>query len=71
MDFAGYLIKWKIKLNRLSIKLNTQNHKVMQLKKIDNMRQTYESGLVDFLEFNLKMLLKEKISSRNEGSDFF
>jgi len=35
---------------RWSIELNRDNHKVLQLKKIDNLRQIYESGLADFLE---------------------
>lgn len=35
---------------RWSIELNRENHKVMQLKKVDNLKQTYESGLADFLE---------------------
>ncbi len=45
-----------IKLNkdketkRWSISLNTQNHEVMQLKRVDNLLQVYESNLVDYLE---------------------
>ncbi len=35
---------------RWSIELNRDHHKVMQLKRADNLRQTYESGLADFLE---------------------
>ena len=35
---------------RWSIELNRDNHAVMQLKRVDNLRQVYESGLVDFLE---------------------
>ncbi len=35
---------------RWSIKLNRDNHKVLQLKRADNLRQIYESGLADFLE---------------------
>jgi len=35
---------------RISIKLNKNNYKIMQLKRIDNLKQIYESGLVDFLE---------------------
>lgn len=35
---------------RWSIELNRDNHKVMQLKRADNLRQIYESGLADFLE---------------------
>jgi len=35
---------------RLSITLNTECHKVMQLKRIDNLKQIYEYNLADFLE---------------------
>lgn len=36
--------------NRVDIRLNEFNHRVMQLKRVDNLKQLYESGLVDFLE---------------------
>jgi len=35
---------------RWSIELNRDNHKVLQLKRVDNLRQIYGSGLADFLE---------------------
>jgi predicted nucleotidyltransferase len=35
---------------RWSIELNRDNHKIMQLKRADNLKQIYESGLNDFLE---------------------
>ena len=35
---------------RWSIELNRENHKVMQLKRADNLKLLYESGLADFLE---------------------
>ena len=35
---------------RWSVELNRDNHKVMQLKRADNLKQIYESGLSDFLE---------------------
>lgn len=35
---------------RWSIELNRSSQTVMQLKRVDNLRQMYESGLVDFLE---------------------
>src|SRR3972149_9115691 len=34
---------------RWSIELNRENHKVLQLKRADNMKLIYESGLADFL----------------------
>src|SRR3989344_5614192 len=35
---------------RWAIELNRENHKVMQLKRADNLKLLYESGLADFLE---------------------
>ncbi len=35
---------------RWAIELNRYNHKAMQLKRADNLKQIYESGLADFLE---------------------
>ena len=35
---------------RWSIELNGENYKVMQLKRADNLKLIYESGLADFLE---------------------
>jgi len=34
---------------RWAIEINKDNHKVLQLKRVDNMKQVYESGLADFL----------------------
>ncbi|MDO8516528.1 MAG: nucleotidyltransferase domain-containing protein [Nanoarchaeota archaeon] len=35
---------------RWAVELNRENHKVMQLKRADNLKLIYESGLADFLE---------------------
>lgn len=35
---------------RFSIEMNIQNRRVMQLKRADNLKRIYESGLSDFLE---------------------
>ncbi|MBI2151443.1 nucleotidyltransferase domain-containing protein [Candidatus Woesearchaeota archaeon] len=35
---------------RWSVELNRDYHKVMQLKRVDNLKQIYEFGLADFLE---------------------
>ena len=35
---------------RWSIELNRNNHKAMQLKRVDNLKQIYESGFADFME---------------------
>lgn len=38
------------KAQRLSISLNTENNRVMQIKRVDNLKQIYEYGFADFLE---------------------
>ena len=43
-------IKQDKESKRWSIELNRDNHKVLQLKRVDNLKQIYESGLADFLE---------------------
>lgn len=35
---------------RWSIELKRDNHRVMQLKRVDNLKQLYESGFVDYIE---------------------
>lgn len=35
---------------RWAIGLNRENNRLMQLKRVDNLRRIYESGLLDFLE---------------------
>jgi len=42
-------IKKDKETKRWSIKLNTDNHMIMQLKRADNIKQIYESGFADFL----------------------
>lgn len=49
LEKSGMLIIRKNKESkRLSIQLNRDNHKVIWLKRSDNLRQIYESGLVQF-----------------------
>lgn len=43
-------VKQDKETKRWSIELNRSNHKIIQFKRIDNMRIIYESGFVDFLE---------------------
>lgn len=38
------------KSKRLSIELNRDNYKMLQLKRVDNLKLIYETGLADFLE---------------------
>ena len=43
-------IKQDKETKRWSIELNRDYHMVIQLKRVDNLRQIYETGLADFLE---------------------
>ncbi len=43
-------IKKDKETKRWAIELNRDNPKIMQLKRVDNLRTIYETGLVDFLE---------------------
>ncbi len=47
----GYVIVEQDKESkRLSIKLNRENPKILQLKRTDNLKQIYESGLAEHIE---------------------
>ena len=54
---------------RLSIELNRSNHFVMQLKRVDNIKQIYELGLVDFLEKELAGSTIILFGSYSRGED--
>lgn len=54
---------------RWSIDLNRENHKVMQLKRVDNLKQLYESGLVDFLEEKFAGAVIILFGSYSRGED--
>jgi predicted nucleotidyltransferase len=43
-------IKQDSESKRWAIELNRDNHKIMQLKRVDNLRNMYETGLFEFLE---------------------
>jgi predicted nucleotidyltransferase len=43
-------IKQDKESKRWAIELNRENHKIFQLKRVDNLMQIYQSGLADFLE---------------------
>lgn len=51
LEQLGFVILKKDReTKRWSIELNRSDHRVMQLKRADNLKQIYESGLADFLE---------------------
>ena len=56
---------------RLSIKLNNENKKVIQLKRADNIKQIFESGLSDFLSFKFAGSTIIVFGSYSFGEDNF
>src|SRR3989339_25780 len=64
-----------IKLNkdketkRFSIELNKNNLRVMQLKRVDNLKQVYESDLADFLEKEYAGAIIILFGSYSRGDD--
>lgn len=54
---------------RLSIKLNRDNKRVFELKRVENLKLTYESGLIDFLEDKFPGALIILFGSYSRGED--
>ena len=54
---------------RWSIELNRNNHRVMQLKRADNLKLVYETGLADFLESELAGASIILFGSYSRGDD--
>lgn len=54
---------------RLAIELNTGNNKVMQLKRVDNLKHVYESNLADYLERELAGATIILFGSFSRGED--
>lgn len=51
MERGGFIkLKQDKETKRWSIELNRDSHKILQLKRVDNLKQIYEIGLADFLE---------------------
>lgn len=51
LEKEGFIKLEKDKMTkRWSIELNRNNQRIMQLKRVDNLKQIYESGLADFLD---------------------
>lgn len=65
------LIKQDKESKRWSIELNTENHKVIQLKRVDNLKQFYESGLADFLTVQFAGASIVLFGSYSRGDDIF
>ncbi len=56
---------------RYSIELNKENHRIIQLKRIDNLKQIYESGLADLLEKEYAGATILLFGSYSRGEDLF
>ena len=54
---------------RLAIELNRDNRRVLQIKRVENLRTLYESGLVDFLEKELAGATIVLFGSYSRGED--
>lgn len=54
---------------RWSIELNRRHHRVMQLKRADNLKLIYESGLADFLELEFAGATMILFGSYSRGED--
>lgn len=54
---------------RWAIELNRDNHKAMQLKRVDNLKKIYESGLVDSLEKDFAGATVILFGSYSRGED--
>ncbi len=56
---------------RWSISLNSDNYKAIQLKRADNLKQVYESGLADFLQEKFAGSSIILFGSYSRGEDIF
>ena len=56
---------------RLIIELNRDNYKIMQFKRVDNLKQLYESGFVDFIEMQFTGSTIILFGSYSKGEDIF
>jgi predicted nucleotidyltransferase len=54
---------------RWSIQLDRENHRIMQLKRVDNLRRIYESGLADCLEREFAGAVVILFGSYSRGED--
>ena len=58
-------------MNLLSIELNRENQKVIDMKRIENLKMIYESGLVEFLEENFPGCTIVLFGSYSKGEDTY
>ncbi|MEK6823824.1 MAG: nucleotidyltransferase domain-containing protein [Nanoarchaeota archaeon] len=65
------IIKERGTMNLLSIELNLENQRVMELKKVENLEMIYESGLISFLSEHLPGTTIILFGSYSRGDDTF
>ncbi len=64
-------VKRESKINLLLIELNRDNRRAIELKRAENLRMIYESGLVDFLEEKFPGDLIILFGSYSYGEDYY
>jgi len=70
LEKRGFVkVKQDKESKRWSIELNRDNYKIMQFKRVDNLKQIYESGLNDFLEKEFAGAVIILFGSYSRGED--
>jgi predicted nucleotidyltransferase len=65
----GIIIQQDKETKRWSISLDINDHKMIQFKRTDNLRQIYESGLADFLDMKFAGACIILFGSYSKGED--
>src|SRR3989344_1331403 len=65
------LVKENSYMNLLSIELNLENQRVMELKRVENLSMIYESGIISFLSEHLPGTTIILFGSYSRGDDLF
>src|SRR3989344_4973668 len=65
------LVKTNKSMNLLSIELNLENQRVMELKRVENLSIIYESGIISFLSEHLPGTTIILFGSYSRGDDLF
>ena len=72
MKKEGFVtVKRTGKINLLSIELNRDNQKAIHLKRVENLKMVYESGLVKFLQDSFPGCVSILFGSYSRGDDIW
>ena len=63
------IVKKDARSKRLSIEINRENHQIIWLKRADNLKQIYETGLVQFLYDSMPQATIILFGSYSSGED--